>query len=124
MQGKTILIVDDDTVFSDILSEILREKGANVVIEHDGASGLERAKSLAPDIVVVDVMMPRMSGVEMLERFRATDVGKCVPVLLLTNMNEADTMAKRTEGDPTEVLLKTDWTLDQIAERVVATLAA
>ncbi|HCC05170.1 TPA: hypothetical protein DEP58_02590 [Patescibacteria group bacterium] len=119
MNGKKILMVDDDLAFCEMLSEILREEGAEVLVEHDGASGIEKALSEHPDIVLFDVMMPVMSGIKALEKLRADGWGKNVPAILLTNVNQPEAMAASLEnGPPTEYLLKVDWTLDQIAERI------
>lgn len=107
-----------------MLSEVLIEDGARVVVEHDGVVGLDQAMQSKPDLIMLDVMMPRMSGVQALEKIRASDWGKEVPVLMLTNMNEPEESAKdREAGHPTECLLKTDWTLDQISTHVKELLA-
>lgn len=119
MKGKKILLVDDDMEFTAMLSEILTEEGAHVISEIDGESGVNRALKEKPDVVVLDVMMPRMTGIAALELIRKDDWGKHVPALLLTNVNEPEAIAAGIEsGPPTEYLLKVDWTLEQIAERV------
>lgn len=124
MNGKKILMVDDDLAFCEMLSEILTEEGAEVMVEHDGASGIEKALKEHPDLVMFDVMMPIMSGIKALEQLRADSWGKNVPAILLTNVNQPEAMAASLEnGPPTEYLLKVDWTLDQIAERVKKILA-
>jgi len=119
MNGKKVLITDDDLAFCEMLTEILTIEGAQVIVCHDGQTGLATALAEHPDIVVFDVMMPGMSGISALEQLRADDWGKNVPALLLTNVNEPGAVASGTEnGPPTEYLLKIDWTLDQIAEKV------
>jgi CheY-like chemotaxis protein len=125
MQGKKILIIDDDLAFTEMLGEILRDEGAEVIEEHDGAAGIERALADHPDILLIDIMMPRMSGIAALEKLRADEWGAHVPAILLTNMTQPDALAASMEkGPPTEYLLKTDWTLDQVADRVKQLLAA
>lgn len=124
MKGKKILLTDDDLAFTEMLAEILTEEGAEVLVEHDGASGLKKALEEHPDIVLFDVMMPIMTGIKALEQLRADAWGKNVPAILLTNVNQPDAMAASMEnGPPTEYLLKVDWTLDQIAERIKKVLA-
>lgn len=119
MNGKKILIVDDDLAFCEMLTEILESEGAVVTVEHDGLSGVEKALELHPDLVLFDVMMPRMTGIAALESLRADAWGKNVPAVLLTNVNQPEAMAASMEkGPPTEYLLKVDWTLDQIAEKI------
>ena len=119
MNGKKILLVDDDLAFTEMLTEILTDEGAVVTVQHDGESGINTALQTHPDLVVFDVMMPRMSGIAALEILRNDDWGKNVPALLLTNVNEPDAMAATLEnGPPTEYLLKIDWTLDQIVDKI------
>lgn len=124
MEGKKVLLVDDDIAFCEMLSEILTANKNHVITEIDGESGINRALKEKPDLVVFDVMMPRMSGIAALEQLRKDEWGKNVPALLLTNVNEPEAMAASLEnGPPTEYLLKVDWSLDQIAERIERLLA-
>lgn len=124
MKGKKILLVDDDMAFCEMLSEILTANGAHVISEIDGESGINRALKEKPDIVVFDVMMPRMTGITALEKLRQNEWGKHVPAILLTNVNQPEAMAASLEkGPPTEYLLKVDWSLEQIATRIGKVLA-
>ncbi len=119
MKDKKILVVDDDLAFCEMLTEVLSSYGANVLIEHDGESGVNRALKDHPDVILFDMMMPKMTGIAALEILRNDKWGKKVPTILLTNVNQPEAMAATVEkGAPTEYLLKIDWTLDQIAERV------
>ncbi len=124
MEGKKILVVDDDLAFCEMLTEILSAEGAEVLVCHDGQSGLDTAFANHPDIVLFDVMMPGISGLAALEQLRADAWGKNIPALLLTNVSEPGAIASSIEnGPPTEYLLKIDWTLDQIAEKIKTILA-
>ena len=84
MNGKKILMVDDDLAFCEMLSEILTEEGAEVLVEHDGASGIEKALSEHPDLVLFDVMMPVMSGEQFWAGFRRHPDLKTIPMIVLT----------------------------------------
>jgi DNA-binding response OmpR family regulator len=76
-----VLLIDDDVELTSLLSEYLSEEGFDPHAVHDGRSGVEEALSQQYDIVVLDIMMPRMNGIEALQRIRkASDV----PVLMLT----------------------------------------
>jgi two-component system, OmpR family, alkaline phosphatase synthesis response regulator PhoP len=124
MNGKKILVVDDDLAFCEMLTEILESEGASVSVEHDGQAGLEKALELHPDLILLDMMMPRMTGIAALELLRKDAWGKNVPAVLLTNVNQPEAMAASIEkGPPTEYLLKVDWTLDEIAEKIKKILA-
>ena len=76
-----VLLIDDDVELTDMLTQYLGYEGFDVRVEHDGESGSRQALSGQPDIVVLDIMMPRMSGVEALRRIREHSG---VPVVMLT----------------------------------------
>lgn len=76
-----VLLVDDDVELSGMLAEYLEIEGFGVVVVHDGEAGVAAVLNGSPDIVVLDVMMPRMNGIEALRRIRQTSQ---VPVLMLT----------------------------------------
>lgn len=119
--AQTILVVDDDSMFSDMLSEILTAEGYTVLVEHDGASGLRSALTNHPDLLVMDFMMPHMSGADAVRELRKDEWGKTLPVLLLTNMAQAD-LSLDTSGR-IECLLKTDWTLEALLKKIKDFLA-
>ena len=76
-----ILLIDDDTVLSEMLAEYLAPEGFNVQMAHDGEQGSQQAAKERYDAIVLDVMLPRMNGFDVLKRIRNTSK---VPVLMLT----------------------------------------
>ncbi len=82
----TILVVEDDPHMAEGLAYNLARAGHRVLHEKDGASGLAQAQSAAPDLVLLDVMLPRLDGFEVLARLRAS--GSRVPVILLTALGD------------------------------------
>jgi CheY-like chemotaxis protein len=83
-KGPTILVVDDDPVIQKLLSVNFEMEGYRVVTAGDGVEGLEKVKSESPDLVLLDVMMPRMDGLEAARRLKADPATKHIPVLLLS----------------------------------------
>jgi DNA-binding response OmpR family regulator len=83
-----ILIVEDEALIADSLTYLLEEAGYNVTVAADGREGLERVLEAAPNLIISDFMMPRMSGLEMIKRLRAA--GNTTPVILLTAVPEAN----------------------------------
>ena len=82
MANEKILVVDDDTNICELLRLYLTKEGYQVTVANDGEEGLEKFNAVKPDMVLLDVMMPRMDGFEMVRRIRQTD--KQTPVLFLT----------------------------------------
>jgi CheY-like chemotaxis protein len=84
-QAKRILIVEDDRVLRRACEAGLRKRGYEVVTAADGAEGLELVLSQQFDLVLLDMLMPRMSGLEMLREFRRRAPESVTPVLVLSN---------------------------------------
>ncbi len=81
--AKTILLVDDDKEILEALRVILESKGYRILTARDGDEGIEAAERKAPDVVVVDMMMPRKSGFLVLERLKSNGVS-CPKIIMMT----------------------------------------
>ena len=84
MADPTVLVVEDDPTILQLLEVNFEMEGFTVLTATDGADGLERARSGAPDLIVSDVMMPNMSGLEMVAELKADPETKAIPVILLS----------------------------------------
>lgn len=84
--GKRVLVVDDESNIVDILKFNLEREGYEVLCAYDGGEALEKARNEAPDLVLLDVMLPVMDGFSVLEEIRKTD--KLTPVIMLTAREE------------------------------------
>lgn len=82
MNKIKVLLVEDETSLAMILSDTLEAQGFEMRVAHDGEEGLRMFSEQKPDVLVADVMMPKMDGFEMVRRIRKND--KCTPVLFLT----------------------------------------
>ena len=95
----TILVVDDDPVILQLLQVNFEMEGFIVITAADGREGVERTKADRPDIVVSDVMMPRMSGIELVAELKADPATAGIPVLLLTaKAQQADVKSGLEQG--------------------------
>ena len=81
---STILVVDDETEICDLVSYNLSREGYKVVSENDGQAGLERVFAAPPDLLVLDLLLPKLSGLEVLDAIRSEPRTKQLPVLVLT----------------------------------------
>jgi DNA-binding response OmpR family regulator len=82
--SATILVVDDDPVILQLLQVNFEMEGFNVITAADGQQGVDRTRADRPDIVVSDVMMPRMTGIELVAVLKADPDTAGIPILLLT----------------------------------------
>lgn len=82
--AKKVLIVDDDKNAVKFLSVVLEENGYEVAAAYDGKEGLEKIKEVNPDLVILDVMMPKKTGFVLFKQLKKDDALKDIPVLMLT----------------------------------------
>ncbi len=116
----TVLIIDDDENVLDMYTYICRRVGYDVLLAKNGEKGIEIAFNKKPDIILLDVQLPHMTGLEVIKRIRADIWGKKVPIIMLTNM-EADTpeaIKTIVEYKPTYYLIKSDWLPSEIMEKM------
>jgi len=86
--AKQVLVVDDNRNTVEYLSVVLSEHGYDPVSAYDGEEGLEKIKQLKPDLVVLDVMMPKRSGLTLFKLLRKDEQCKDIPVLMLTGVSD------------------------------------
>lgn len=87
---KRILVADDEPLTTELLALVLAFRGYEVVEVHDGREALERAREVQPDVVLLDVMMPRLLGVEVARSIRADPVLADTPVVLFSCIDESE----------------------------------
>jgi DNA-binding response OmpR family regulator len=110
----TVLLVDDDPVILKLLQVNFEMEGYDVITASDGIEGLEKAKSELPDIILLDIMMPKMDGLEVTRNLKSDDNLKSIPIVLLSAKAQAsDVQAGKDAGaddyltkpfDPLELL--------------------
>lgn len=102
-----VLVVDDDNLTRQGIAVMLKNAGQEVIEASDGDAGLKVALSEKPDLIVCDIRMPHMSGIEMLDELRKDTWGKQVPVAILTADESSDTINRALESGVTTYFSKT-----------------
>src|SRR3954463_1819921 len=87
---SVVLVVEDDPAIADILKQILELDGYGVEIAHDGATVLDCIDIMRPDLLLLDLLLPDMNGVEVCERIRARESDDYVPIIMLTALSNAE----------------------------------
>lgn len=119
-----IAIIEDDQAISQMYRFKFEADGFEVETAENGKIGLELAKSMKPDIILLDLMMPEMNGDEMLALMRKTTWGKNIKVVILTNKGEQEVPPIVKTLGVSSVILKADMTPRQVAEVVQKQLKA
>jgi DNA-binding response OmpR family regulator len=118
---QRILIVEDDLPVLGALVDKLTREGFEALQAKDGEEGLSVANQEHPDLILLDIIMPKMDGLTMMKKLRAaSDWGKSVPIIILTNLTADDESINKgiTEGEPSFYLIKTNWSMSDVVERV------
>jgi DNA-binding response OmpR family regulator len=113
-----VAIIEDDMAISQMYRLKFEVEGYEVETAENGKLGLELAEKMRPDIILLDLMMPEMTGDQMLAKMRATDWGKDIKVVILTNMGEQEIPETVKSLGVSAVILKADMTPRQVAELV------
>ena len=116
--SKKILVVEDDRVLRRVIMDNLKVENFIVFEAEDGSDGLAVALKEHPDLILLDVVMPRMDGIAMLEKLRQDEWGRAATVIMLTNLSEADKIAKATASGVSDYLIKADWDIVGIIDKV------
>lgn len=118
---KKVLIIDDDKIFSKILRDGLVAGGQGayeVLAAFDGEEGLAVAEREKPNLIMLDVMMPKTTGIEFLKKMRDTAWGADIPVIVETQLSDLDKMSEGVALGVRGYIIKSDYSLDSILRQV------
>lgn len=118
-----IAIIEDDQAISQMYRIKFEAEGYEVETAENGKLGLELTEKMQPDIILLDLMMPEMTGDEMLVQLRKTTWGKDIHVIILTNMGEQEAPSILKELGVRRFIVKAEMTPRQVAEMVKAELS-
>ena len=121
-QQKVILIVEDDPVLLKMYSEKFTFEGFRVLNAKDGEEALKMATGEKLDAILLDIMLPKMSGTDFLEKFRQTPAGRNVPVVALTNLTEEAEKQRAQKLGVKAYLVKAMQTPEEVVQKVKGNL--
>jgi DNA-binding response OmpR family regulator len=120
MDKKRVLIIEDEEAMQMAISEALATQGVTTLVESDGKKGLETALREHPDLILLDIFMPKMDGLAVIEELRLNEWGKTVPVIILTNLSPYTNSVINSvlENKPAYYLVKSDVKLEGIVDKI------
>ena len=113
-----ILVAEDDKLISNSLCEALKQNGFDTVAAYDGEEAVAKSKEVKPDLMLLDIMMPKLDGISVLWELKANPETSGVPVVVLTNIGDVETISKIVEAGAVDYLLKSDQSVDDIIQKV------
>jgi len=123
MAEAKVLIADDDMTLHEMYAERLRAEGFVIVSAYDGEEAIEKAYKEKPDILVLDIMMPKVNGIDVMKKLREDDQTKGIPVILLTALAQEINKIKSMMGPKDQYLVKSDIMPGQVIEAIKKSLS-
>ena len=115
---KTILFIEDESAIQKTLAGALEKEGLEIVSALDGEIGLRMAKEKQPDLVLLDLILPKMNGFEVLGKLKEMEETKLIPVIVLTNLEQIEDIQKAIALGATTYLVKSNYNLDEVVAMV------
>jgi DNA-binding response OmpR family regulator len=122
MPAPTVLVVEDDPVILRLLEVNFELEGFGVVLAHDGAEGIEAARTKKPDIIISDIMMPKVSGIELVQALKADAATANIPIILLSAKAQTNDLKSGMDAGADDYVTKPFEPLD-LVDRVNALLS-
>jgi two-component system alkaline phosphatase synthesis response regulator PhoP len=117
--AKKILLIEDEEIIVNLLERKLSQEGYEVFTAKDGLEGLGKMKKEKPDLILLDVVMPRMGGFEMMEEMNKDAQLKGIPVIIISNSGQPVELGRAKELGARDWLIKTEFDPREVIDKVV-----
>lgn len=115
---KTILFIEDELALQKTLGDFLREEGFKVISALNGEDGLRLAKSEKPDLILLDLILPKIEGFEILKILKREETTKRIPVIVLTNLERMEDIDRAISLGATTYLVKANYSLEEVTAKI------
>jgi len=115
---KKILFIEDESSLQKALGDVLRENNYEVVSALDGEIGLRLAKSEKPDLALLDIILPKMNGIEVLKALKEDPETRDIPVIILTNLENMEDINKAIELGAAAYLVKAQYAMEEVIDKI------
>lgn len=119
---KKILFIEDERTLHKTFFELFNQEGYELISAYDGEEGLKLAKEKKPDLILLDLILPKKHGLVVLEEIKKDEKIKDIPVIVLTNLEDVQTLEKALSLGATTYLVKAEYSLDEVLEKIKKTL--
>lgn len=118
MAMPKVLLVEDDEMLHTMYTQKFTKEGYEVVSAYNGAEGVAAAETNKPDVILLDIIMPKMDGFVALKKLKKNDATKAIPVILLTNLGQEEDIRKGRELGATDYFIKANHTPQEVVDKV------
>lgn len=124
MESKKILLVEDDPFLSSLLKNRLSKEQIDVQHAHDGQEALDILKTTKPDLILLDLILPKKSGFEVMEGVRQDPQLANAPIIIISNLGQTEDIQKGQELGAVEYFIKAKTSIDDLVGNILGFLAA
>lgn len=117
--AKKILLVEDEEIIINLLQKKLVQEGYDVFTARNGQEGLDSMRKAIPDLVLLDIVMPKMGGLETMEEMRKDEKLKDIPVIIISNSGQPIELDRAQSLGAKDWLVKTEFDPQEVLEKVV-----
>lgn len=118
MNKKKIALVEDDKFYIKIYKHALETEGFDVIVAEDGVQAMERIRAEKPDLILLDLIMPKKNGFEVLEEVVADDALREIPIIILSNLGQTSDVEKGKGLGAKDYIIKSDESLSGVMKKV------
>lgn len=118
MAKSEIVLVEDDEILSKVINEELKDMGFSVTRAFDGEEGLKLIKSKKPDLVLLDIILPKKNGFEVLEELKKSLDTRDIPVIVLTMIGKDEDIKKGLDLGADDYIVKSQHAISEIVEKI------
>ncbi len=115
---KKILFIEDESALQKTFGDILKQEGYEMISALDGETGLKLARAEKPDLILLDLILPKIYGIEVLRKLKEDEITKEIPIVILTNLEEMKDIDKALELGAKSYLIKAQYTLEEVVEKI------
>lgn len=117
-EKKKILLVEDDRFLSEMYATKLTGSGFEVEVAYDGKEGLAKIKEFMPNLILLDIVLPKMDGFEILQKIKKEESLKSIPVIALTNLGQKEEVEKGLALGASDYIIKAHFTPTEVVAKV------
>lgn len=118
-----ILFIEDEADLQKTFREFLEKKGFKIISALNGEDGFNLAKTQSPDLILLDLILPKMDGFQVLKELKETEDTKNIPVIVLTNLERIDDIDKALFSGATNYLIKANYSLEELTTKIKQVLS-
>lgn len=113
---KKVLVVEDDVFLSDIYKSKLTLQKLNVIIANDGEEAIKMAQEEMPQLIILDILLPKKNGIEVLEVLKKMEKTKNIPVIIASNLDQTETGKKGMGSGADDYFIKSEISLEELSK--------